>query len=78
MILLDIGLPDMDGYSLASWIRDNENTHIGLFALSAHIDANENHEFDGFYPKPLTQNKLDDILRKIDERSRMGRNTCVN
>lgn len=70
LLLIDIGLPDMNGVLLAEAIRSNQryrNKKIPIIALTAHLDAqhvNENiyQYFDAIFEKPLLQSAVMDIL----------------
>lgn len=66
-ILMDIGLPDGDGFDLATKIRSNENyQHIPIFALTAHADEdhiqNDKSPFNAILTKPLNEKSYEQIL----------------
>jgi CheY-like chemotaxis protein len=72
LILLDIGLPDCNGYDIAIKMRSiehNENTPI--YMLSAHIKAPSElcpqalSSITGFISKPLSFDKFKDIIASI-------------
>ena len=62
LILLDIGLPDIDGYTIAKQIRENKNPLIAktpIVALTGHLEAEERKicidaGMDEMASKPLT------------------------
>lgn len=70
LILVDIGLPDMDGYAVLEELRNNVMTaHIPVVALTAHIMNGDRADimaagFDGYLAKPV--NKI--IVRNMIER----------
>jgi CheY-like chemotaxis protein len=70
LIIMDIGLPDMDGYEVAKQIRLNEHTYshkVPIVALTAHV-AVENKELcltagmNAVFTKPLLQKQAIQIL----------------
>ncbi len=67
-ILMDIHMPEMDGFDAAAHIRnnDNPNTKTPIFALSADITASSQekyvHYFNAFLWKPLQIEKLHEAL----------------
>ncbi|HCN83497.1 MAG TPA: hypothetical protein DIT07_07710 [Sphingobacteriaceae bacterium] len=69
-ILMDIHMPEMDGFEAAKCIRKNENLNMKtqMFALTADITT-ENHKeyltyFDRLLWKPIERDKLYDALMK--------------
>ncbi|MBC3776850.1 transporter substrate-binding domain-containing protein [Pseudomonas sp. SWRI99] len=66
IVLLDCNLPDIDGYTVASRIRQNElgsARHVPIIAISAmvgpeHLDASLSAGIDGVLSKPLRLNEL--------------------
>ena len=73
LILMDLMMPDMDGFEVHRMLRDDPDTrHIPVVACTAYRDAEtdrriEADKFDGFVEKPL---KLDRLLEVI--RSKLG------
>ena len=65
LILMDIMMPDMDGFEVYRMLRDDPDTrHIPVVACTAYRDPAidqrvEEEKFDGFVEKPL---KLDNLL----------------
>ncbi len=59
LILMDIKMPEMDGYEATKRLKDNLNTaDIPVIALTASVALNEKtkleaHGFDGFFLKPV-------------------------
>lgn len=81
LVLLDIGLPDMDGVSAAGAMRKIKsiNADTPIIALTAHDDAElRKHVFQAgmndYCVKPLTATVLECILRKYfaDAQDRMS------
>lgn len=70
LILLDLGLPDYDGQTLAGWLRDiPELVGKPIVALSAWPEENakemvESYGFSGYISKPIT--KVADFIAKIN------------
>jgi signal transduction histidine kinase/BarA-like signal transduction histidine kinase len=70
-ILMDIHMPEMDGFEAAQWIRTkpNVNKETPIFALTADITAEANKEyetyFDIFLRKPIETEKLRENLCKF-------------
>ncbi len=65
--LLDIGLPGMDGYQLASCIRERYGNRISLYALSGYGRDDDRERaadasFDGYLLKPVDLDKLLTLL----------------
>ena len=73
LILLDIGLPDIDGYTVIQQIRNTEkeknSKHIPIIVLSAHVDESceekYQHMVDGCIVKPLILEKIYEIQSAI-------------
>jgi two-component system cell cycle response regulator DivK len=69
LILLDLGLPDYDGQTLAGWLRERpETATMPIVALTAWPEETarqmaESYGCNGYIPKPITQVK--DFLSKI-------------
>lgn len=66
LILMDLGLPDMDGLDVAKQIRD-VNPALPIYALTAHSDKQlqeKCHEIgmSGFICKPLSKDKCRELL----------------
>ncbi len=76
LIFMDIGLPDMDGYTVTETIRGLEeeaHAHTPIVALTAHADKEfrENATqsgMDDFLSKPLTPDKAKTVLNKYAPR----------
>jgi excisionase family DNA binding protein len=71
LILLDLMMPDMDGFEVNRTLRDDEDTkHIPVLACTAYrdpvVDARVAEErFDGFIEKPI---KLDHLLNIVQDK----------
>jgi two-component system cell cycle response regulator DivK len=69
LILLDLGLPDYDGQTLAGWLRERpETATMPIVALTAWPEETarqmaESYGCNGYIPKPITQVK--DFLSQI-------------
>ena len=70
VILLDMNLPVMDGWTAARALKDGEDTkHIPIIALTAHALASDREKAlaagcDDYHPKPVDFSKL---LGQIDD-----------
>jgi CheY-like chemotaxis protein len=76
--LLDLALPDLDGFELAQRLLARHSKRLVLIAITGHYDQSHQHRayragFDAFLPKPV---RLDALRRLIDElvaaRAHMG------
>jgi CheY-like chemotaxis protein len=62
-ILLDIGLPGMDGYELAAKLRRRRNFRHALFiAISGFKGRNTADDFDHYFTKPVNLSSLLNVL----------------
>jgi len=68
LILMDIRMPEMDGYEATKRLKDNPNTaDIPIIALTASATLNEKtkieaHGFDGYLAKPVS---ISELLREL-------------
>lgn len=69
LILMDIMMPDMDGFEVYRMLRDDPDTrHIPVVACTAYRDPEidqriASEQFDGFVEKPLTLDALLELVR---------------
>jgi CheY-like chemotaxis protein len=74
VLLLDIGLPDMDGYELARRLRAQpENAGATLVALTGYGQTQDRAEarqagFDHYLVKPADLNEVNDVLAQAEAR----------
>jgi signal transduction histidine kinase/ActR/RegA family two-component response regulator len=74
VLLLDIGLPDMDGYELARRLRAQpENAGATLVALTGYGQSQDRAEarqagFDHYLVKPADLNEVNDVLAQAEAR----------
>lgn len=69
LILLDIGLPDMDGYEVCRRIREiSQGTHLPIIAWTAHGDDKKEEYLsagiDAFMTKPVDENDIEKMLMR--------------
>ncbi len=71
LILMDVGLQDIDGITVTSTIRERENPNkrTPIIALTAHSENDNQVEcltsgMDGFLTKPLSKASLTAVLNK--------------
>jgi len=67
VVLLDVGLPDLDGYEVAALIRERFGRGIRLVALTGYSDAEAKSRaasagFDVFLTKPCSSAELERAL----------------
>lgn len=72
LVIMDVGLPDIDGISLASRIRQahTQNQNIPIVALTAHVMEKDKEKclaagMNDFLKKPLFKKDLKNVLTKI-------------
>ncbi|NCC20851.1 MAG: response regulator [Alphaproteobacteria bacterium] len=71
LILLDIGMPDMDGYEVCRQIKaDSELRRIKVVANSgwsddAHRKRSEEAGFDDYLVKPIRIQSLEELIRSL-------------
>ena len=76
MVLLDIGMPGLDGYETLTRIRqqrDSKDTiFVALTAWSRDEDKRRAYEcgFDLYVNKPMTKDKLEELLTLLDPEAR--------
>jgi len=73
LMLIDIGLPGMDGFELARRLRERPDTHmrtlIALTGREGHSEDADAAAFDQFWTKPFDPKKLLAAVRAILERA---------
>ncbi|MDC3180695.1 response regulator [Gammaproteobacteria bacterium] len=70
MILLDVGLSDIDGLEVARLIRTKLKINTPIVVTSAHIDAGmESPDINEFIEKPLTHDIIKRIVKKYTSNS---------
>lgn len=70
LVLMDVGLQDMDGYALTEQIRAQGFSDVTIIGLSAHIDAEHQARcqeagMNAVYAKPLVPKMLKKILSEV-------------
>ena len=73
--LIDIGLPDMDGYEVARRLRSARNGSISLVALTGYGQADDRRKameagFDIHLTKPVEIERLDEIVALLGKKKR--------
>ena len=68
-VLIDIGLPGIDGYEVAKRLRSHDTKGMLLVALTGYGQAedrmrSEKAGFDHHIVKPVAQDVLEDLLRE--------------
>jgi CheY-like chemotaxis protein len=71
IVLLDIGLPEIDGYQVARRLRSEGNDHrdVRIVALTGYRlpdrgGASEQTDFDEYLLKPVSMNVLNGVLQR--------------
>lgn len=83
ILLLDIGMPVLDGYAVARKIRENPGlTPLPILAITAYAMQGDREKilhsgFDGYLSKPVNAHALADELERL-LRKREDRNTPPN
>jgi len=73
MVVIDLGLPGMDGYEVARQLRPALRAGVGLIALSGYGQAADRRKsveagFDTHLVKPVDPNHLSDVIASIQRR----------
>lgn len=72
--LLDVGLPEMDGYQLARSIREQSEKPPTLVAVTGYGQPADREQalrsgFHEHFPKPLNRKKLEELLQRVQTAS---------
>jgi two-component system CheB/CheR fusion protein len=70
VVLVDIGLPDIDGYEVARRLRQTIGGTVRLIALTGYGQARDRARsqqagFDAHVIKPVDQSKLAEVIRQL-------------
>lgn len=68
LVLVDIGLPGMDGYELAARLRESANVQPRLLAVTGYAELDERAagaRFDGHVVKPVDLALLEAKVREL-------------
>lgn len=73
LMLLDIGLPDIDGFEVLQVMNENILHKPKVFVLTAHLDQDAVTRLSalgiaGFYEKPITMSMCQTILAQVDKK----------
>jgi two-component system cell cycle response regulator DivK len=78
LILLDINLPEIDGYDLAKRMRSMSNLDgVPILAVTANVMQGDKERTlaagcDGFIPKPIDVDKLPELVKTALDRGRVS------
>jgi two-component system cell cycle response regulator DivK len=78
LILLDINLPEIDGYDLAKRMRSMPNLDgVPILAVTANVMQGDKERTlaagcDGFIPKPIDVDKLPELVKTALDRGRVS------
>ena len=83
LVLMDIQMPEMDGYTATEKIRYNLNLRIPIIAMTAHALAGEKEKclgagMDDYISKPLNEDHLHKLIHKYSQRSAAITNQVIN
>ena len=75
--LIDIGLPGLDGYEVAHWIRRSGNPRPVLVALTGHGQPEDQRRaldagFDAYLVKPVDPGELAGLIERLASRGTPG------
>jgi two-component system cell cycle response regulator DivK len=79
LILLDINLPEIDGYDLAKRMRGMPNLDdVPILAVTANVMHGDKERTlaagcDGFIPKPIDVDKLPELVKTALDKGRISR-----
>ncbi len=79
LILLDINLPEIDGYDLAKRMRSMPNLDdVPILAVTANVMHGDKERTlaagcDGFIPKPIDVDKLPELVKTALDKGRISR-----
>ncbi len=70
LILVDIGLPGMDGYEVAQQLRGEGWRHTPIVAVTAHVLRGDRERSlaagcDGYIPKPIDVDRFPEQVRRF-------------
>jgi signal transduction histidine kinase/DNA-binding response OmpR family regulator len=82
MVLMDIQMPEMDGYTATEKIRYDLNSSIPIIAMTAHALAGEKEKclgagMDDYISKPLNEEQLYKLINKYAQNSKSNATTSV-
>jgi DNA-binding response OmpR family regulator len=77
MVVIDLGLPGVDGYEVARQLRASLGARVGLIALSGYGQAADRRKaleagFDTHLVKPVDPNHLSGVIASIQRRQQDG------
>jgi CheY-like chemotaxis protein len=82
LLLLDLQMPEMNGYELMEWINTTE-LDLPVIAFTAEIMANEekndlfNRGFDDLVPKPFAPEELHNKMKACLQKKRKGKTAAM-
>ena len=76
LVLMDVQMPEMDGFEATAAIRDRERTtgtHTPIVAMTAHVMKGDREQclaagMDGYIPKPVRAQELFEVLNRLTPR----------
>jgi signal transduction histidine kinase/CheY-like chemotaxis protein len=84
IVLMDIQMPDIDGYQTANWIRNDLKSNIPIIAMTAYVLQGEKDKcftygMNEYLPKPINEIKLKELLLKYLPAEKTNQvNTFIN
>jgi CheY-like chemotaxis protein len=69
LVLMDIQMPEMNGYDTAQFIRENMHLHLPIIAMTAHVLPGEKEKcisygMTDYISKPIRENELYTLIAK--------------
>lgn len=82
LVLMDIQMPEMDGYQSAEAIRHTLKLDVPIVAMTAHAMPGEREKclgygMDDYIAKPIQESVLYDIIQKLTSRPELGGSTTL-
>ncbi|CAN5813255.1 hypothetical protein BH10BAC3_BH10BAC3_22010 [soil metagenome] len=80
IILMDIQMPEMDGYTAAKYIREEMKLSTPIIAMTAHAFAGEREKcisygMNDYIPKPVRENDLHRLIKELTNQK--GKNNFI-
>lgn len=84
LVLMDIQMPDIDGYQATTWIRKTLKSDVPIIAMTAFVLQGEKEKclsygMNAYLPKPIDENDLKDLLLQyLPSKKKTERKNWIN